>query len=141
MRAFRINAKLLRFEIIVTAVLSVLDAAWALTVIVRLNAVGVPLECVEGWLQRMEEGTQDVASGAPMLAWANVMTSSDGLIEGLGPIPLSAMGVLPFLLGVLCGVPIIGREASHRRSTATTCSLINGLASMVRRRGTTAGGS
>lgn len=112
--ALRIHAKLTRFEILTTAVVCGLVAVWAVTVIVRLNGVGAPAECIDGWLARLEAGTLPAICAAPMRAWSEVITSADALIEGQGPIPLSAMGVLPFLLGVLCGVPIIGRELESR---------------------------
>jgi hypothetical protein len=121
--AARVTLKQHRFEVGAAVIAALAVGVWALVVEYRLEALNVPPGCIENWLHRVDgpEGTREC--GGPMLAWAQILHEAGGIYEGEGVIPLSAMGILPFAVGLLGGVPIVARELEAR--TAQTAWSLN----------------
>jgi hypothetical protein len=49
-----------------------------------------------------------------MREWGIILNSGEGIFNGQGPLPLAAMPLLPFLVGLLGGVPLVARELEAR---------------------------
>jgi hypothetical protein len=95
-----------RFEVGAAAILGLLAAVAALVVSYRLNAIGVPAGCFEQWLTGGgAEGAGDCAG--PVQAFAQINEGEAGKL-------LAFMAVMPFIVGLLAGVSIVGRELESR---------------------------
>ena len=95
-----------RFEVGAAAILGLLAAGAALVISYRLNAIGVPAGCFERWLTGTgAEGAGDCAG--PVQAFAQINEDEAGKL-------LAFMAVLPFIVGLLAGVSIVGRELESR---------------------------
>jgi hypothetical protein len=122
--AWRVTLKLYRFEMAVAVVAAMAVGVWALSVAARLDALNVPGSCITEWLSRVDGPDGAGECARPMLAWGSVLYEGRGVIAGEGLVPLSAMGVLPFAIGLLCGAPIVAREFEGR--TAQTAWSLEG---------------
>ena len=78
----------------------------ALIVDARLRAINVPAGCFEAWLSGGGADGAGACSG-PVQAFATINEEEGGKV-------LAAMAVMPFLVGLLAGVPIVGRELESR---------------------------
>lgn len=92
-------AKQHRLELVLAATLSLIGGIAALVVTARLGAVALPGECVRGWTG----STPDAACLPYMESFGRIYFEEGGKV-------LAAMAVLPIALGLLAGVPIVGRE-------------------------------
>jgi hypothetical protein len=102
----RIVLKHHRFEVGAAVILGLFAAVAALVISYRLNAIGVPAGCFERWLAGGgAEGAGDCAG--PVQAFADVNEDQAGKL-------LAFMAVLPFIVGLLAGVSIVGRELEAR---------------------------
>jgi len=102
----RIVLKHHRFEVGAAAILGLLAAAAAIVISYRLTAIGVPVGCFEQWLNGGgAEGAGDCAG--PVQAFAQINEDEAGKL-------LAFMAVLPFIVGLLAGVSIVGRELEAR---------------------------
>ena len=111
-----------RFEVVV-ATMAALAAGiigisiWSASRRARRDA-GVP---------RFGAGASATAPGSPRTAWPWCGRGSgiigDSYLSGQGTVALSIMGALPFMLGLLGGVPIVSRELESR--TAQTAWSLN----------------
>ena len=110
-----------RFEVGAAVILGLLAAVAALVISYRLNSIGVPAGCFEQWLAGGgAEGAGDCAG--PVQAFATINEDEAGKL-------LAFMAVLPFIVGLLAGVSIVGRELEARTAQtawALTPSVING---------------
>lgn len=115
----RVTLKQHRFEIAVATIAALAVGVWALFVDYRLDALNVPAECIDGWLAKVETGDADPACSDLMRRWGEILTEQGEIFIGEGVLPLSVMGILPFAVGLLGGVPIVARELeSHTTQTA-----------------------
>lgn len=101
-----------RFEVAFAALVSIAVTIWALVTESRLTALGVPARCIEDWLITGPPGREDCVGA--MREWGSVLYSGEGIFNGQGPLPLAAMSLLPFLVGLLGGVPLVARELEAR---------------------------
>jgi hypothetical protein len=98
----RLAFRLQRFEVIVAIAVAVTVAVSAVVVRARLDAVGVPASCWQAWVS---SGFSDIPGDC------NELIFRWGLINGEEAAKVTvAMVVLPFALGLLLGVPLVGRE-------------------------------
>lgn len=102
----RIVLKHHRFEVGAAAILGLLAAVAALEISYRLNAIGVPAGCFERWLAGGGAGGAGDCAG-PVQAFAQINEDEAGKL-------LAFMAVLPFIVGLLAGVSIVGRELEAR---------------------------
>lgn len=119
-----VSLKQHRFEIAVAVIIALATGAWALVVDYRLDALHVPTACIDNWLARANAPEGASACAAPMRAWGEILTGQGEIFTGQGVLPLSLMGMLPFAIGLLGGVPIVAREIEAR--TAQTAWSLNG---------------
>lgn len=115
LRSVRLTLKQHRFEVGAAALAALVLGFSALVVVYRLNAVNVPAGCFDAWLTGGPEGAGSCAGPVQMFATINE--------EEAGKV-LAAMAVLPFALGLLGGVPLVGRELEAR--TAQTAWFLSG---------------
>jgi hypothetical protein len=101
-----------RFEVAFAALAAIAVALWALVTEFRLTALGVPARCIDDWLITGPAGREDCA--AAVREWGSILSSGEGIFNGQGPLPLAAMPLLPFLVGLLGGVPLVARELEAR---------------------------
>jgi hypothetical protein len=101
----RIVLKHHRFEVGAAVILGLLVAVAALVISYRLSAIGVPAGCFERWLNAGPDGAGDCAG--PVQAFATINEDEAGKL-------LAFMAVLPFIVGLLAGVSIVGRELEAR---------------------------
>lgn len=124
----RVTLKLHRFEIAAATIAALAVGVWALVVDYRLDALNVPAGCIDNWLARADGPDGATACAGAMRAWGEILTRDGEIFIGQGILPLSVMGVLPFAVGLLGGVPIVARELRrarrrpHGRSTAPGCA-------------------
>lgn len=111
----RLTLKLHRFEVGAAALAALALGVAALVVVYRLNAIHVPAGCFEVWLSGGPDAAGDCTE--PVQAFATINEEEAGRI-------FAAMAVLPFAVGLLAGVPIVGRELESR--TAQTAWSLNG---------------
>ncbi|HEU4571936.1 MAG TPA: hypothetical protein VFR93_04565 [Candidatus Limnocylindrales bacterium] len=105
-----------RFEVGAAALAALVVGISALVVNYRLQSVGVPPGCFDAWLTA---GGIDTAPNcaSPVQAFATINEEEAGKI-------FAAMAVLPFAVGLLGGVPLVGRELETR--TAQTAWSLSG---------------
>jgi hypothetical protein len=101
-----------RFEIAFGALAAIAVAGWALLTEFRLTSLGVPARCIDDWLITGPVGREDCAGA--MREWGSILYTGEGIFNGQGPFPLAAMPLLPFLAGLLGGVPLVARELEVR---------------------------
>lgn len=102
----RIVLKHHRFEVGAAVILGLLAAGAALVISYRLNAIGVPAGCFEQWLAGGGAEGAGACAG-PVQAFAQINEDEAGKL-------LAFMAVLPFIVGLLAGVSIVGRELEAR---------------------------
>ena len=123
--AARVTLKQHRFEVVAAVLAALAVGVWALVVQYRLNALNVPPECIRDWLYTTDARDQTGGCAGPMRAWSSILQGEGGaILDGEGTISLSAMGILPFMVGLLGGVPLVARELEAR--TAQTAWSLNG---------------
>jgi hypothetical protein len=104
-RAGVIAIKQHRFELTVGLFGLLGVALWGGILAYRLAVVGVPEGCVTDWLDVGAAGREHCAG--PMSAWSALMALEGGPLFG-------ALLWVPFLAGLLVGVPIVARELEMR---------------------------
>lgn len=121
-RGWLVILKQHRFEVLAGIVLAGLIGAWAMSVRLQLDGLGVPAECVDNWLGHAELGeVRDAACHGPMRAYGGILGGAGSMLVGEGFLPWSAMGLLPFAIGLLGGTPLVAAELEARTaSTAWT---------------------
>ena len=120
--AARVTLKQHRFEISVAALAAVAAAVLGLSIAIRMDALHVSQACIDSVF-----ASQD-GSGIGQECLSLVRAGSGILggtyLNGEGSLPVSVMGALPFLVGLLGGVPIVARELEA--GTAQTAWSLNG---------------
>lgn len=102
--AARLSLKQHRFEIAVAAIAAVVLSGASLLVASSLRSLVFPTGCLELW---RDQGLVADGCGAALDTFASIE-------EGQAAPILAAMAVLPFALGLLGGVPVVGRELEAR---------------------------
>lgn len=102
----RLTLKQHRFEVGAAVLAALVLGALALVVDYRLRAINVPAGCFDIWLSGGGADGAGDCSG-PVQAFAAINEEEAGKL-------LAAMAVLPFVIGLLAGVPIVGRELESR---------------------------
>lgn len=102
-----LTLKLHRFEVAAAVLLALGTAAGGAWILIQLGSLNVPDHCIEGWLASGPEGRLECAG--PMREWASVMAPQ-------GERFFWAMIALPFVVGLLGGVPLVARELESQTS-------------------------
>ena len=103
--AARVALKLYRFEVGAATLAALVVGVSALVVAYRLGATNVPPGCFEALIGVAVSRTDECS--ATVQAFTTIDREEAGKV-------LAAMAVLPFALGLLGGVPIVGRELEAR---------------------------
>jgi hypothetical protein len=99
---FRLAIRIQRFEVWSCVVFVVVVGLTALIVRARLDGIGAPVECITPWV--FEQIVYDAARcDAIALRFLSLNSDEAGLV-------MTAMHVLPILVGLLLGVGLVGRE-------------------------------
>lgn len=99
---FRLAVRLQRFEVWACVLLVAVVGITALIVRARLDGVGAPVECLTPWV--FEDIVIDTARCDPLAqAFFRINTEEAKLV-------MDAMSVLPFVVGLVLGVGLVGRE-------------------------------
>lgn len=104
-RAALVRLKQHKGEIAIATGATLLLAVWGTVVNLRLSAIGAPDECFEIWRSTGPGGSE--ACSPYFAAWGSIMEMEASRIVG-------AMAFVPFAVGLLSGVPIVGRELEGR---------------------------
>jgi hypothetical protein len=111
----RLTLKLHRFEVAAASLAAILLGLASLIVVYRLNAVHVPPGCFDAWLSGGgAAGAGDC--GPPVQLFGEINEGEAGKI-------FAAFAILPFAVGLLGGVPLVGDELEAR--TAQTAWSLN----------------
>lgn len=135
LRLAAITLRLHRFELVVAVIATVLVAAWALAIVIRLDELAVPSDCLAflatDWTEApatcqplLQRYIADLYDGGPLgpLFAQSVFNLDPVIPEGAPVWPL--MTFLPFAVGLLVGVPLVGRELDE--GTAQTAWSLEG---------------
>ena len=99
---FRLAVRIQRFEVWSSVLLVAVVGITALIVRARLEGVGAPVECLTPWI--FPNVVYDAASCDPLNeAFFHISREEAGLV-------MTAMGVLPLVIGLLLGVGLVGGE-------------------------------
>lgn len=96
----RLTIKINRFEIATGALVAIVIGIAALVVRAQLESVGVGQDCLLRWMTSL---TTAADCDARVQAWAVLNEGSAGKV-------MASMAALPLIVGLLAGVPIVGRE-------------------------------
>ncbi len=109
MTAARLHFKTHRFEALAVLAAAALLAVAAMYVTSRLNGVGVETDCFR---QRFSSGPSEAseACSASVQVFGTINGDEAGKV-------MAGMAVLPFIGGLLIGVPLVGREIEQRTAT------------------------
>lgn len=116
-RSALVTLKQYRFEVGLAVVAALAATGIGLTIDVRLNALGVSQECLD-----LVNAAQDAVSAgdecfALVSEGAGILGST--YLRADGVLPVSVMGLLPFVLGLFGGLPVVARELEdHTAQTA-----------------------
>lgn len=110
-----------RFEVAVATLAAIVAGIIGISIILRIDALGVTRTCLDS-AQASQDGSPVTADCMVLLARGSEIIG-ETYLSGEGTIAVSIMGVLPFLLGLLGGVPIVSRELETR--TAQTAWSLN----------------
>lgn len=110
-----------RFEVAVATLAALAAGVIGISIIVRINALGVSPACLDS--VRASQDGSGVAPDCMALVRSGIGIIGSSYLSGEGTLALSVMGALPFLLGLLGGVPIVSRELEAR--TAQTAWSLN----------------
>jgi ABC-2 family transporter protein len=99
---FRLAVRIQRFEVWASLLIVAVVGITALIVRARLDSVGAPVECLTPWV--FEDIVYNAARcDAPAEAFFRINQDEAELV-------MTAMGVLPLVVGLLLGVGLVGRE-------------------------------
>lgn len=101
----RLPLKQHRFEVAAAAIAAIVLGAVALLVNWRLGGVNVPAGCFDAWLRG--GGVAEPACDSAVQAFAQINSDEAAKV-------MAAMAVLPFAVGLLGGVTLVGRELEAR---------------------------
>ena len=119
--AARVTIKQHRFEVAVAALAALTATALGASIALRIDELDVPPDC----LDRVIASEDGFSAGQECFALVREGSEILGetFLTGQGTVALSIMGVLPFLVGLVGGVPIVAQELEARTAqTAWTLS-------------------
>lgn len=116
-----VTLKQYRFELGFALLATVLATALGLSIHVRMEALGVPPGCPEQ-VRASEDGSGIEPDCARLVGVGSAILGESYMNPG-GSVQASIMGLLPFLVGLVAGLPIIARELEDR--TAQTAWWLN----------------
>ena len=120
--AVLVTLKLRRFEVLVATVAALVAGVLGLSISARILALGVSRQCLES---AFAPGvTTSVDAGCQSLLRQGAEILGETYLTGEGTLAVSVMGLLPFLVGLLLGVPIVASELEAR--TAQTAWSLSG---------------
>lgn len=122
LKAALVTLKQHRFEVGVAFLAAVVAGVLGLTIAFRLDELGASRACLDSSVAS-QDGS-DIEPDCFALVREGSQILGETYLAGQGTVPLSVMGALPFLLGVLGGVPIVARELEAR--TAQTAWSLSG---------------
>jgi hypothetical protein len=120
--AARVTLKQHRFEVTVAALAAVAAAVLGLSIAIRIDGLHVSQACLDQVRASIDGSGIGEGCLSPVRTGTGILGST--YLSGEGSLPLSVMGALPFLLGLLGGVPIVAQEVEAR--TAQTAWSLNG---------------
>lgn len=103
MTSARLTFKQHRFELLSAVSVSVLLGVSAILINFRLASVDVPAGCFDAWLA----GSANPACSLAIERFSQINGDEAGKV-------FAAMAVVPFIVGLLGGVPLVGRELESR---------------------------
>jgi hypothetical protein len=112
MRAAFVTLKQYRFEVGLAVMASLVAAVLGFAIDVRIDALRASQDCLDR-ANASQVGPGD-ACFALVAAGSEILGSS--YLSGDGTLQLSVMGVLPFVVGLLGGLPIVARELEDQTS-------------------------
>lgn len=102
----RLPLKQHRFELGAAALAALVLGFSALVVAYRLNTIEMPAGCFDAWIQ--DRGAPRAADCALAIqTWVSINENEAGMV-------FLAMAILPFVVGLLGGVPLVARELESR---------------------------
>jgi hypothetical protein len=122
MRSALVTLKQYRFEVAFALTAALVAAGIGLTIDLRLDALGVSQECLDEVNNSVDTVTPDDECFASVGAGVAILGST--YLRADGVLPLSVMGVLPFVVGLFAGLPVVARELEDH--TAQTAWWLNG---------------
>jgi hypothetical protein len=122
LRTARITLRQHWFEVTAAVLPAVAATMLGLSIAIRVDALAISQDCIDR-VRSLVDG-----SGAGIDCWGPFQAGSailgETYLNAHGTISMSVMGVLPFLLGLLGGVPIVARELES--GTAQTAWWLTG---------------
>jgi hypothetical protein len=122
LKAALVTLKQHRFEVGVAALAGVLAGLWGLAISIQIDALGVSQGCLES--VAVSEDGSGVTPDCLALVRQGSGILGETFLGAQAGIPISVMGALPFLVGLLGGIPIVAREIEAR--TAQTAWSLSG---------------
>lgn len=101
-----------RFEMAFVALAGLLAMALGVVIDLRLDALKISHECLQQ-VHATEDGS-DIAPECFGLARAGFEVLGSTYLNGSGPLQFTIMGLLPFVLGVFGGIPLVARDLEER---------------------------
>jgi|GEM_PF-6839675 len=95
-----VTLKLNRFELLVAIAGALIIGTWAAYIVVSLGAIAVPDGCIDGWIGASDPRPQCLPA---MNDWASLLVSGSADL-------LWWAQIIPFVIGIVAGAPIIARE-------------------------------
>lgn len=110
--AARVTIKQHRFEVGVAALAAVAASVLGASIAFRIDALDVSPDCLDRVLASQDGFSAGQECFALVREGSGIL--GETFLTGEGTIAVSVMGVLPFLLGLVGGVPIVARELEGR---------------------------
>jgi len=108
LRSALLTFRMHRFEVLITSALVVLTAISAMVAYTHVTAANPPDEC---WIQNWEYETPRIPGCEALVQAFWPVASQAGFVAS----PIAVL--LPFVVGLLLGVPVVGREIEMRTAT------------------------
>ena len=101
-----------RFELAFSILAAVAASVLGLSIALQINGLGVTQECLDLARATQDGSNLDAECFSKIQAGSSIL--GDAYVGGQGTLQLSIMGVLPFIVGLLGGLPIVARELEER---------------------------
>ena len=108
MRAALVTVRQHRFEVGSAIVAAIAASLYGLVIVIRMSALPPAQECLDAVLASPDGS--GVSGDCLALAQNGAAILGETFLTSQGALAVSIMGILPFLVGLLGGVPIVARE-------------------------------